>query len=311
MESNRDMESLFDVLTSVKDCKGNHPVFTFLMNLANPDFKRIVDSDFDQYFYETFDQTLKRYPLSDNVIKLYHQGINQKVIDPQFHGREHVQISAWMKCLKSRDNLVRFSFANEFFHLPAGPYMEPVPGDFAEAFNFGDANEIKLQEEVIQSGIEIHKKLWDVKPIYFTAPSMIYNSALEKSLTQEGIKIMDVPLMRNEPLGGGKSRRRLQYFGQRTKSNGFYVNRNAVFETNLQNVSIDSCLKQISFAFSCKKPALISNHRASFVGGIIETNRTNGLKQLKQLLNSITKHWPDVEFINTRELLNILSTSNN
>jgi hypothetical protein len=55
-------------------------------------------------------------------------------------------------------------------------------------------------------------------------------------------------------------------------------------------------------AFRWKKPANISTHRVNFVGGIDEANREKGLKELKKLLNTIVKTWPDVEFMSTRDL---------
>ena len=36
--------------------------FTPLTIVANPDFSKIRDSDFSEYFYESFAETLKRYP---------------------------------------------------------------------------------------------------------------------------------------------------------------------------------------------------------------------------------------------------------
>ena len=68
------------------------------------------------------------------------------------------------------------------------------------------------------------------------------------------------------------------------------------------NDGVDSCLADIQQAFDCKQPAIISNHRASFVGGIEDKNREKGLKALDKLLPQIIKKWPDVEFISINEL---------
>ena len=60
---------------------------------------------------------------------------------------------------------------------------------------------------------------------------------------------------------------------------------------------ISRCMYDIEQAFNVKQPAIISNHRASFVGGIDENNRTKGLKALDELLENILTKWPDVEFV--------------
>jgi hypothetical protein len=50
------------------------------------------------------------------------------------------------------------------------------------------------------------------------------------------------------------------------------------------------------------KPATISMHRLNVIGGLVEENRTCNLALLKQLLKEIVKRWPDVEFMNSAEL---------
>ena len=49
LESEVDLSNLFDVLTSIKDIKGNFPVVTANMVVANPDFERIKKSKFQKY----------------------------------------------------------------------------------------------------------------------------------------------------------------------------------------------------------------------------------------------------------------------
>ena len=49
LETNEDLELLFEVLTKYKDHSGNHPCITAVTNVANPDFKKIKESDFQEY----------------------------------------------------------------------------------------------------------------------------------------------------------------------------------------------------------------------------------------------------------------------
>ena len=43
LETNEDLELLFEVLTKYKDHHGNHPCMTAVTNVANPDFKKIKE----------------------------------------------------------------------------------------------------------------------------------------------------------------------------------------------------------------------------------------------------------------------------
>ena len=69
---------------------------------------------------------------------------------------------------------------------------------------------------------------------------------------------------------------------------------------------MDQCLSQIKKAFLFRQPAVITAHRINFVGGIEEKNRTDNLKAFDQLIKTILKKWPDVEFMSSDELGNIL-----
>ncbi|MEZ4841523.1 MAG: hypothetical protein R2821_08445 [Flavobacteriaceae bacterium] len=62
LASEQDLSCLFEVLASFKDSKGNHPVITANTIMANPDFKKIREREFKEYYYELFTDTLQLYP---------------------------------------------------------------------------------------------------------------------------------------------------------------------------------------------------------------------------------------------------------
>jgi hypothetical protein len=70
---------------------------------------------------------------------------------------------------------------------------------------------------------------------------------------------------------------------------------------------VDKAIESIAIAFFWGKPAVISSHRINYVGGLSEDNRNNTLEQLDQLLKRIIKKWPDVQFINSEQLLEAYS----
>jgi len=89
----------------------------------------------------------------------------------------------------------------------------------------------------------------------------------------------------------------------------YYV-RNCAFEpTDPEFDGVEATMQQIQAAFRWNKPALISTHRANFVGGIDPSNRDAGLKELNKLLVSILKTWPDVEFMSSSHMFKALYPS--
>ena len=89
------------------------------------------------------------------------------------------------------------------------------------------------------------------------------------------------------------------------------ITRNCHFEPSdpLHTDWVSSCLLEIENAFSWRKPAVISSHRVNFVGFINQDNADFGLKELNRLLSSITSKWPDIEFMTSTELGNIIRES--
>jgi hypothetical protein len=67
------------------------------------------------------------------------------------------------------------------------------------------------------------------------------------------------------------------------------------------------CLKEIEIAFKWHKPVTISSHRTNYIGWLNSDNRANGLQKLDELLSQIIKRWPDVEFMTSVELGNLIA----
>ena len=62
LASESDLEKLFEVLSSVKGCDGKPAIITANSIMANPDFEKIKAHNYQQYFWEPFTTTFKRYP---------------------------------------------------------------------------------------------------------------------------------------------------------------------------------------------------------------------------------------------------------
>ena len=309
LETNADMEELFEVLLKHKDHKGNHPVITAVTNVANPDFKSIKEDDFQNYYFESIKSTYQRYEGSDKVLEIVNQGIQQNIFVPQSHGREHVQINWWLEELQNKNSFARKAFENEFFFLGAQHINKPKrERGIGAAFDVWDEKDVESHQNTATTALALFEELYGYRSKVFTPPAMFYNPTLETTLVQQDIDWLDVGRFFKVPLLGGADRYQYNYLGRKKKSGLKVVVRNCMFESNMSenDNGVARCMKDIEEAFKAKQPALISNHRASFVGGIEIKNRNNGLKALDLLLKSILSKWPNSEFITVNGLTNMI-----
>jgi hypothetical protein len=301
LESGTDLENLFDLLLSVRNCYGETPIITTNSIMANPDFERIKESDFKTYHYELFTETYKKYPNHSSNLQLLKEGIQNKLITPQFHGREHLDVVRWLKALNQGDENVHFSFSLGSTYSGLGDYA------FMEAFDWSSRNELSIQKEIITDGLRIFNDVFGYHSKSFIAPCYCWDSEIESTLENSGVRIIQGQRFQLSPTGSlNKYNLVSHYFGQRiTKSLTCNV-RNVFFEP-VNNPKIDwtdQAMAGIQSAFLMKRPAVISSHRVNYIGSIDEMNASNGLKQLHNLLNKIIRKWPDVRFVGTNQLEN-------
>ncbi len=311
LESNDDLTALFEVLKKHKDATGRHPVFTAVSIVANPDFEKIKADNFQQYHYEAFNNTLKRYPNSDKVIDLYKQGISERLFVPIFHGREHLNAQRWLRSLQSGNKAVHKTFEQGVTAVHIGPNNEFL-GDFQAAFDLDSPKDLEYMKTVLTEGLDLFESLWGYKSPYFVATNGPFNNSLEKVLYDKEVKFILGERLQNEPLGNGKYKKHFHYIGMRNNLNQIYLTRNAMFEPainayGLSENPIVNCLKSIERAFRWGKPATICTHRINYIGSIEEENRADNLKLLDKLLASIVKRWPEVEFMTSSEMGNLIA----
>lgn len=302
-----DLSAIFEVLNSVKDRNGNPAKMTAVSVVANPDFKKIRESDFKEYHYKLFTDTLERRNES-NVINLWKQGIKGGYFIPEFHGREHLNVSRWMKALKDGHELTHIAFENGVYGITLESQLKQ--GDsYLAAYDFYDPSELADLKKITIDGLNQFEKVFGFRSSYFVPPNGPLSSNLHETLADSGINALQTArFIYSEPVGYGKFRKRLRYLGMKNKVGQIYTLRNVFFEPNHKlNVDwVDKCLNEIAIAFSCNKPAIISSHRVNFIGTLVLGNRIRSLKLFKQLLLKIKNRWPDVEFLSSRELTNLI-----
>jgi hypothetical protein len=139
-----------------------------------------------------------------------------------------------------------------------------------------------------------------------------FNNELEADLFKGGVEYINTAKKQLEPIGDGNYKKNIRYLGKKNIYGQFYITRNCFFEpASFEKKNwVDSCLKEIEIAFRWNKPAIISTHRVNYIGFIREENRKHGLAQLNELLNQILKRYPDVEFMTSVQLGDLIAGKN-
>jgi hypothetical protein len=304
LENNEDLSMLYNVLSSHKDSAGNYPVITANIVVGNPDFQKIRQSDFKEYYAEPVTKTLKHYPHRDKVASLWKQGDSAGIFHPQFHGREHVNIVRWMDALRGKKPEMMFTFDNETTFSGGGDY------NFMEVLDYNTPNDLQKMKESLTEGLELFEKIFGFRSKSFIPPCYTWNSDIEETLHEKGVKYIQGLVVQSIPTGSfGNYRKKIHFLGNRNAFGQYFLIRNSFFEPSLSKSfdPVGECLKRINIAFRWHKPAVISVHRINFMGSLDEKNRSNNLKLFNELLKRIIKYWPDVEFMASDQLGDLIS----
>lgn len=306
LASKDDLELLFDLLSSFKDKNGNNPIITANCVVANPDFKKIKQNNFLQYHYEVITDTFKRYPRHSNNFKLWQEGTGRGIFFPQFHAREHLNVSLFMEALQNSDPTALWGFQNE---MPGSiaKGLEGLSGNhFVEATKYKTEKDKEQKLAIYLEGLALFKKLFEYASESIIPPNYIWSPAYNEPVQKQGVRFFQGNRKMQEPIPGRKPIIHKHYLGQVNCYGQTYLIRNVLFEPSIFKLNIydlvSRCLSDISIAFQMKKPAIISCHRINLVGFIDENNRDRTLRFLKQLMDEALKRWPDIEFLNSCQL---------
>lgn len=304
LASESDLSALFEVLGDFKDIHGNYAVITANSVIVNPNFNKIRLSDFKEYHYELFTETLARYPKHSGSFNLWKEGIEKNLFHPQFHGREHLHVARWMRALRQNLPETRFAFDLNLFGLSTTITSESRKSYLA-AFDIDDQENRDQYKRIISEGLQLFNKVFGYSSKSFIAPNYTWPSWLEDDLFNNGVRYIQGQRKQLSPDYKSNSIKRIPHFtGQRNNISQFYLVRNCRFEPSLDTGqdSLRNCLVQIQDAFRWNKPAIISTHRVNFIGSIVQLNRDTNLRLFRTLLMEIKNRWPDIEFMTTDAL---------
>jgi hypothetical protein len=303
LESNDDLEYLFNFLEG----RQKKPVITANFLTANPDFEKIKQADFQNYFNEPLEETLSRYPNHDNVKSLWLKGMANKYFVPQLHGREHLNVNVWMKDLQEGNEETNFAFNHNLFGVSTVA-TNVKRQSYQEAFG-KNSGPYEVKQKILSEANEQFKELFGFNSKTFIAPNYSWDRDVEIILKELGILYIqgsNVQKKYNPILEKTEIHR--HSLGEKNELNQKYLLRNVIFEpfSTKKAEWVSDSFKQIKNAFFWQKPAVISMHRVNFIGSLDPNNRKRNILLLNGLLNKIESEWPEVEYMSTEELSKLI-----
>ena len=302
LETSEDLVMLFEVLEGVRDCDGRPACVTANMVMANPDFERIREGGFREYYWRPVGAALADDPRRRQVARLWEEGRRRGLFVPQLHAREHVRWWEWLAAVRRG-----VPGARETFDLGMCGVPLAVKADLA-FYSPPYLSEEQLAEEgvdlevVVREGAELFGSHFGYRSVSAIAPNCCWTDQVEAVWWQAGIRYIQGKFLQVYP-AGREVIRRPHYLGEHSPSGCVYLIRNCSFEPLAESAGcVERCLRQVAWAFRFGKPAVICSHRANYVGSISPDNRSRGLGLLADLLGGILRRWPDVRFMSTPEL---------
>lgn len=305
LENEEDIYKLLTVLSKYKDANNNSPVITANFVMANPDFGKIRDQRYESYFYETINETYSKYPGCKRSLDLIQDGIKSGLLYPQCHGREHVNVCRWLNYLKEGVPEYLAAFEYETFAIKPGR-STVFESSILAALDYHNEGSKAFILSSLDEGLTLFEDLFGYKSESFIAPSYVWDDSMEAFTSLRGVKYLQTTNIQfiAGTFSNGRYKKKYRIIGRQNNYGQTYLVRNCYFEpATIYNYDwIKKCLKKMEFAFRWGKPAVISMHRLNFIGSIFPDNRKNNLTLLDNLLQEMLKKWPDIEFINSKKL---------
>ena len=311
LEKKQDIEALTDILNKVTDSRGNTGVFTTNMVMGNPDFEKIKDAGFQEFHHEYFlDSYQKLY--GQNLEILWTKSIKEKLLFPQFHAREHLNVPLWMKDLRAGHKVTRLAFQHGFYGLKTKT-SSPYQTNYLAAYRAEDTKERSTIVAHIKKGLKLFEQAFGFQSKTFIACNYVWPQELEELLLPEDVKVFQGQRAQLDPRikEGGKLKIRRKYTGQKNSHGQLFTVRNVRFEPYLRTAAeeeVDSALAEIKRSFLWRKPAIISSHRINYVSQMSMKHRDNNLFALRELLSRLVKTYPDIEFMHSDALHTVMNS---
>tara|TARA_B100000579_G_C22725390_1_gene801470 strand:- start:104 stop:1177 length:1074 start_codon:yes stop_codon:yes gene_type:complete len=285
METTDDLSLLFELLMRYKSSFKNPPNITANFITHNINY----NSNTHLSFISLKDYLKKNKELAD----IYAVGMKNKILSAELHGYCHNDIKKLDDYFHTKEG--QLLFENGFF-VGKGTLRGSLNKFRSE---FVNSNKW-IKSKFLQSKAEF-QRFFNFLPISIIPAHFIFENNFVGLLYKNGIKaIQATNWLKNSRNKTFKN----PYF--RKFKNLIWLPRNARLDPHPDyNHNAYSCLKNIDIAFKNKSPAIIDFHRVNIAGRFNEKYRDRTLKELGIVFDNILKYWPEVEFVSTKDFIEL------
>ena len=193
METTEDLEVLFQTLSSVKDKNARPAVFTPFALPCNIDFERMSECDFQTYFYEllpqTFDKLANLLPKAyEGAWSLWQEGMEKGLLQPQFHGREHLNLKILKEKLASRNPEALAALRNRSYTSISQTAYPAI--SYTAAFGFWEMHENDDFTEIVRDGLNRFEQVFGFRSVLFNSPGGTEHPVIHKQLKDTGDSVL-------------------------------------------------------------------------------------------------------------------------
>lgn len=286
LETNEDLEMIFDLLNQYKKKYGSCPIITANFITHNIDYTKA-----DKLYFKPLSEGFSNE--SDDVREKYKYGMDNGFLFPQLHGFSHFNITSLENYFKSEEG--QESFSRRFF--PAKSTIK-----YNLSFLQGELSIDNNESVRIKDASDVFRKMFGFYSSSLIPPTFILDKNLITLVISSKIKM----IQSSNRLTNSKKRRYLvPYF--RKKSGIFWSIRNARLDPYPgYDFNHEQCLKSIKKAFENYSPAIIDLHRVNISGKFAPEYRERTLTELKKLFDGVYNTWNDVKFIHSQKLNEML-----
>jgi len=196
LESADDLDELFNLLVNYKDQNNKNPIFTANFLVTNPDFNKIISSNYSQYFFETIIDTYNNQ--NPNTFKKILSAKNAQLILPQSHGREHLNVERIMQDIASNNEDAKFAINH---YMPGiinkkGPIFE---NNYVVALENRNKEDLFSKKQIINEGLEMFNSIFGYQSESFIACNYVWDPEIEIILKKKMLNIYRVQYFKKSP----------------------------------------------------------------------------------------------------------------
>ncbi len=302
LELDKDYVYLIQNLDCIKQNYGKTPVITANYIMTNPQFQAIARAGFESYKYELFTDTYQNRDQDNRTNVAMNLAIDGGYIRPQYHGREHLNVPAWLSLLKKDNTQLTLAFNNEAFGIdfkvPSGR-----SSNLMAAFDYENEKDFQFVKTSIIDGYSKFEDVFGFKSKTIVAPCHVWDERHEKIFKELGIQFIQSSLVQLLP-GQDGYKKKYRFLGRKNRWGQRYLVRNIFFEpaTLPSYPWIEKTLRKAKLAFAAHKPLIISMHRINFSSGIERSNRDQNIELFMELIENLIQMYPDIEFMSSDQL---------